>query len=361
MTSDRTRACILGDARVIPSAEDGCAMHMATTIKRWTLEEVHSLPDDGNKYELLRGDLGAGCSGGPGDRPAEIVSCRGSNTAMNSCEAVRPRGLHMMAMAAWMFGMTTSATGVALCQRAAAPVPAGAFATSVLNAPAELRDLARTYPAFNGKGPITAGRRITLMTPSLTYAVGDSVRVLHVLEVLDTSSSLYPMGPKPIYEEYVDGRNVSSPRPNGGSYDGIFLRGPGVDFNYAMTSYVFRTPGVHTVEWRGGGASFEDLHGLRSNVVSITVGAGRETTLIRPAGSAPSGILTATALRRQSGQKNDVRRTRGRAPHRSASKRRERRRAPAAPRRDAISRMPRRRHQSPNIQRRRSAGMHDVS
>jgi Uma2 family endonuclease len=30
---------------------------MATTIKRWTLEEVHSLPDDGNKYELLRGDL----------------------------------------------------------------------------------------------------------------------------------------------------------------------------------------------------------------------------------------------------------------------------------------------------------------
>src|SRR5438045_5265971 len=24
---------------------------------RWTLEEVHSLPDDGNKYELVRGEL----------------------------------------------------------------------------------------------------------------------------------------------------------------------------------------------------------------------------------------------------------------------------------------------------------------
>ena len=32
-------------------------MHMATATKRWTLEELHSLPDDGNKYELVRGDL----------------------------------------------------------------------------------------------------------------------------------------------------------------------------------------------------------------------------------------------------------------------------------------------------------------
>ena len=32
-------------------------MHMATVTKQWTLEEVHSLPDDGNKYELVRGEL----------------------------------------------------------------------------------------------------------------------------------------------------------------------------------------------------------------------------------------------------------------------------------------------------------------
>ena len=30
---------------------------MATRTKQWTLEEVHSLPDDGNKYELVRGEL----------------------------------------------------------------------------------------------------------------------------------------------------------------------------------------------------------------------------------------------------------------------------------------------------------------
>jgi Uma2 family endonuclease len=31
-------------------------VRMATT-KKWTLDEVHSLPDDGNKYELVRGEL----------------------------------------------------------------------------------------------------------------------------------------------------------------------------------------------------------------------------------------------------------------------------------------------------------------
>lgn len=30
---------------------------MATVEKQWTLAEVHSLPDDGNKYELVRGEL----------------------------------------------------------------------------------------------------------------------------------------------------------------------------------------------------------------------------------------------------------------------------------------------------------------
>lgn len=32
-------------------------MFMATKLKHWTLEELHRLPDDGNKYELVRGEL----------------------------------------------------------------------------------------------------------------------------------------------------------------------------------------------------------------------------------------------------------------------------------------------------------------
>ena len=32
-------------------------MHMVSPIRRWTIEDLHSLPDDGNKYELIRGQL----------------------------------------------------------------------------------------------------------------------------------------------------------------------------------------------------------------------------------------------------------------------------------------------------------------
>ena len=32
-------------------------MAMSMPIKAWTLEELHRLPDDGNKYELIRGEL----------------------------------------------------------------------------------------------------------------------------------------------------------------------------------------------------------------------------------------------------------------------------------------------------------------
>lgn len=32
-------------------------MAVATQVRKWTLEEVHRLPGDGNKYELVRGEL----------------------------------------------------------------------------------------------------------------------------------------------------------------------------------------------------------------------------------------------------------------------------------------------------------------
>jgi Uma2 family endonuclease len=32
-------------------------MYMATESKFWTMDELHRLPDDGNKYELVRGEL----------------------------------------------------------------------------------------------------------------------------------------------------------------------------------------------------------------------------------------------------------------------------------------------------------------
>jgi Uma2 family endonuclease len=38
-------------------AEETEPMHMAHTTDGWTLDELHRLPDDGNKYELVRGEL----------------------------------------------------------------------------------------------------------------------------------------------------------------------------------------------------------------------------------------------------------------------------------------------------------------
>lgn len=32
-------------------------MAVATVAKKWTLEELHSLPEDGNKFEIVRGEL----------------------------------------------------------------------------------------------------------------------------------------------------------------------------------------------------------------------------------------------------------------------------------------------------------------
>jgi len=57
MTLVAAAACILGACPSGSFAEDGWPVHMAQTLKQWTLDEVHSLPDDGNKYELIRGQL----------------------------------------------------------------------------------------------------------------------------------------------------------------------------------------------------------------------------------------------------------------------------------------------------------------
>jgi Uma2 family endonuclease len=43
--------------RVRLSAGEGAIVAVAINTKRWTLAEVHRLPDDGNKYELVRGEL----------------------------------------------------------------------------------------------------------------------------------------------------------------------------------------------------------------------------------------------------------------------------------------------------------------
>ena len=51
-------------------------MQMVAPTRQWTLEELHSLPEDGNKYELIRGELFV--TPPPTDNH-ETISARGSH------------------------------------------------------------------------------------------------------------------------------------------------------------------------------------------------------------------------------------------------------------------------------------------
>ena len=53
----RDAATILGNAQSATRPEESSPMHMAIESRRWTLEEMHALPEDGNKYELIHGEL----------------------------------------------------------------------------------------------------------------------------------------------------------------------------------------------------------------------------------------------------------------------------------------------------------------
>jgi Uma2 family endonuclease len=47
----------LARARYGSRSKEGHRMAVAAQTKRWTLRELHRLPDDGNKYELVHGEL----------------------------------------------------------------------------------------------------------------------------------------------------------------------------------------------------------------------------------------------------------------------------------------------------------------
>ncbi|MFO0749513.1 MAG: hypothetical protein U1F43_28160 [Myxococcota bacterium] len=130
----------------------------------------------------------------------------------------------------------------------------------------------RAYDAWPAHGPVVRAARLSLGTARTRVAVGEPVRVLHVMESLG-KPQLWIMGPKAIEGELVDGAPRTPPLPAGlaesdtpwqsGTYDGAVLDGPGIDTNFDITEYRFDTPGRHTIEWR--------LGRWRSNTLVITV------------------------------------------------------------------------------------------
>jgi hypothetical protein len=139
---------------------------------------------------------------------------------------------------------------------------------NIVEAPADDQAIARRYPTWPDKGRPVGGVRLTLLCASSHVRTGDEVRVVHVLEAMEPGISVYVMGPKEIFGEYVDGslatRLPETPDyPWLGEYDGAVVDSPAADYNYEITSYRFSASGAHRIQWR--------LGQLESNVLEVTV------------------------------------------------------------------------------------------
>jgi hypothetical protein len=135
----------------------------------------------------------------------------------------------------------------------------------IVPAPAADQAVAATFPASPVRGPLTGGRRITILTAKTAYQVGEEVRVIHVLDAPEPGHEVHVMGPKAIHGEFVDGVERTPPDPGPGTYDGRVLPSPAVDYNYEVTSYRFDVPGIHLIQWKVGA--------LVSNVLAVDVKA----------------------------------------------------------------------------------------
>jgi len=82
------------------------------------------------------------------------------------------------------------------------------------------------------------------------------------------------MGPKPVYDEYVDGKLVTEKAPGHGAYFGAvgLVEDRAIaDFNYNITTCTFSEPGAHTIQWKGGGDATQGALGLESNVIRLEI------------------------------------------------------------------------------------------
>lgn len=130
--------------------------------------------------------------------------------------------------------------------------------SEIVDAPAADIEVAKSYPRAKEKGPIVDGHRITLLAKKRTYRVGEEIRVLHVHEITVEGEQIYPMGPKPIRGEYVNGKLVTPsvvadvdpfiPEV----YDGAVIPSPAVDYNWEITTYRFSAPGARAIQWNPG-------------------------------------------------------------------------------------------------------------
>lgn len=139
----------------------------------------------------------------------------------------------------------------------------------IIDAPQADQAIIRDYPFWIDKGPIAGGTRLTQPRRAVV-TVGELVRVAHIVEECAAGRTLYPVGPKPIRDEFIDGALVTASTAARGDfpwlpdvYDGEAAPSPGIDDNFEITEYRFELAGDHRIQWCPGG--------YRSNVLGLTV------------------------------------------------------------------------------------------
>src|SRR5215475_10806986 len=73
VTSRGGRRAIVGHGRLPPRRSETYRMHMPTLRRRWTVADLDDLPDDGNRYEVIDGELFVTQS--PSLRHQDAVGC----------------------------------------------------------------------------------------------------------------------------------------------------------------------------------------------------------------------------------------------------------------------------------------------
>jgi len=139
-----------------------------------------------------------------------------------------------------------------------------------VDAPESDQKIIRDYPFWIDKGPLIDNTRVTLTTAKLQPAVGEAIRVAHIVEEMARGRLLYIVGPKLIRDEFVNDVLATTATKNSFdypwlpiSYDGAVQPSPGIDYNFEITEYRFDIPGIYCIQWRPGR--------YRSNVLLITV------------------------------------------------------------------------------------------
>ena len=129
----------------------------------------------------------------------------------------------------------------------------------IVEANADDLAVARLYPEWPDKGLVIDGRRITILSKMGRYRVNEEVRVIHVMEATLPGNEIYVMGPKPISDEYINGRLQGEGMPSitadpfvPEEYDGRVIDSPATDYNFDITIYSFEQPGTYNICWQPG-------------------------------------------------------------------------------------------------------------